>query len=209
MPTVAQHRHVIAQPVQLIQPVTDVDRGDASLAQPRDQRKEPFGFRRRQAAGRLIEDDEPRAATDGFRNLKQLLFADAQRPDGPVEIDRGADLAETFGRQPAHPHAIDQPRSAQATRRGRGSRRPTGSRRTRVPDAPSPTPARTASDGLRNLTGVPSIAMTAAIGRHASGEDLPQRAFAGAILPAQARGSGRAESQTRRRRARRLLDTAA
>ena len=58
VPAVAQHGHVIAQPEDLFEPMADVDAGDAALAQPADQLVEPLRFVLRQAARRLVEDDD-------------------------------------------------------------------------------------------------------------------------------------------------------
>ena len=67
VPSVAQHRDGVAELEDLFEPVADVDARDAALAQPADDRVEPLGFVLRQAARRLVEDDQARALSDRRR----------------------------------------------------------------------------------------------------------------------------------------------
>ncbi len=94
VPPVAQDGNGVAQPEDFLEAVTDVDAGHASCPQPRDQRVEPVGFMLRQAARRLVEDDQARALADGGSDLDELLLADGQVGDGPLDIEHHVDGAQ-------------------------------------------------------------------------------------------------------------------
>ena len=156
-------------------------------AQPADQGVEPFGFRLRQAAGRLVEHDEPRAAPDRRGDLQHLLLADAQRPTragrrrsrAPIAREHRSRALRAFRRATTNP-------ARAAARRGRDSRRPTGSRRTPAPGAPSPTPARErVARAARSGRAGRRWRCRPLVRRDDAGEDLPERALAGAVLAAQ------------------------
>ena len=99
---VPQHGDGVAQQEDFFEAVAHVDAGHAALAKPADDRVEPLGFVLRQAARRLVEDDQPRALPDRRGNLQHLLLADGQRPDGPRDVEAGIDRREH--RLSAAPH---------------------------------------------------------------------------------------------------------
>ena len=137
VPAVAQHGDVIAQQEDLFEPMADVDARDAALAQPADQLVEPIGFVLRQAARRLVEDDDPRAVCDRRRDLQHLLLADrsASPTARSTSID-GRDRGQHLRRAAPHLAQRDETGARSGAIRGRGFRRRSGSRRTRAPDAP-------------------------------------------------------------------------
>ena len=77
-------------------------RGDALAADSRDELVEFFGLVLRQAARRLVEDDDPRAAADGRRDLDHLLLPDRQLADRAADVDLGAGRGQSFFRAPPH-----------------------------------------------------------------------------------------------------------
>ena len=75
---VAQHRYPVCQFEHFLEPVADVDDGNALVAQPADQRKQLRRLLPGQIGGRLVEDQELRAAQRCARRCHQLLLADRQ-----------------------------------------------------------------------------------------------------------------------------------
>ena len=59
---VAQDRHPVGKVEHLLQPVADIDDGDAARLEPADQREELAGLLPREVGGRLVEDQELGAA---------------------------------------------------------------------------------------------------------------------------------------------------
>ncbi len=58
--------------------VRNVDHRLAGLAEPPDQREQPFGLARGQRRGRLVEDDDRRIELQRLGDLDQLAFARRQ-----------------------------------------------------------------------------------------------------------------------------------
>ena len=82
---IAQHCHAIRQVQNLIEPMRDVEDGDALCAQPVEMREEPFDFRRAQAGGRFVEDEQFRVAVECSGDGDFLLLRGreiAERPRG-------------------------------------------------------------------------------------------------------------------------------
>ncbi len=102
VPAVAEHGHVIAQPEDLFETMADVDARDVAVAQPDDQLVEPIGFVLREAARRLVEDDDPRAVCDRARDLQHLLLADRELADRTVDVDRWSDRGQHLRRTAPH-----------------------------------------------------------------------------------------------------------
>ena len=73
-----------------------------SRAQPIDQVVEPLRFVLRQAAGRLVEDDDPRAAADRRGDLHHLLLTDRQLAHQPPDVDLRAGRGQHLLRAPHH-----------------------------------------------------------------------------------------------------------
>ena len=105
---VAQDRDGVAQPEDLLHPVADVDHRDAGLAQPSDQLVQLLRLVLREAARRLVEDDDARAASDRGGDLEHLLLAGAQLVDLPVHVDRGADGRRASRRRAGASRARDR-----------------------------------------------------------------------------------------------------
>jgi hypothetical protein len=121
---VAQDGDRVAEEKDLLEAVADVDAGDAAGPQPSDQRVEPIGLVLRQAARRLVEDDQLCALPDRRRDLQHLLLADGQVRNGALDVERNADLDQHCGRAPAHLGA----REESASRRQRPEAKVLGDR---------------------------------------------------------------------------------
>ena len=102
VPSIAQDRDRVAQPEDLLEPVADVDARHATVAQPADKRIQTLGFVLRQAARRLIEDDEARALADRRRDLQHLLLTDGQRANRARHVERGVDRRQHRFRAASH-----------------------------------------------------------------------------------------------------------
>ena len=55
--SIAQHGYAIRQAQNFIEPMRDVEDGDAFGTKPVEMREEPCDFRRAQAGGGLVEDE--------------------------------------------------------------------------------------------------------------------------------------------------------
>ena len=134
---VAQHGDRVAQPEDLVHAVADVDARHAALLQPRDQRIQRLGLVLRQAAGRLVEDDDPGAAADRGGDLQHLLLRRCSAPRPCAARRSRRRLPRASPRPGATSAARARNGPAAAATPDTGSRRRSGSRRTRAPGAPS------------------------------------------------------------------------
>ena len=57
-PAVAQHRDTVAERVNLVHAMRDVDDGEPFDAELADQREQPLALTRRQRGGRLVHDQD-------------------------------------------------------------------------------------------------------------------------------------------------------
>ena len=86
-PAVPQHGNPIADVKDLVQFVRDEDQGMAlagHLAQSEEELVDLLGC---EHGGRLVQDQQGRAAVEGLHDFDPLLFADRQLPDGHFRID--------------------------------------------------------------------------------------------------------------------------
>ena len=156
-------------------------------AQPRDQRVEPLGLVLRQAARRLVEDDDARAAADRRGDLHASAAGrwSARRRAGRTSMS--APIAASISR------ALARASRARETKRPRARQRPEaevlGDRQVLAERQLLVDHADAGGERLararRSATGRPTITMLPRVGRVDAGEDLPERALAGAVLAAQ------------------------
>ena len=172
-----------------------VDRGDALFAQPHDQLVQPVGLVLRQAARRLVEDDDAGAAADRRRDLHHLLLADGQLADDSMDVDVGADGREHLARRLAHPGATTnvRRRGQRAETEVLGDRQVLAERELLMDDADA--------GGERLLRSVkatraPDNYDVPGVGLIDAGEDLAERALAGAVLAAQRVAASRRRSRS-------------
>jgi hypothetical protein len=91
---VAEHRHPVRDPVDLVELVGDVDDGDAALPQLPDHPEQRLDLGRAQRRGRLVHHDDPRLPRDGAGDLDQLLLGHPQLADRCLRIDPQTQLGQ-------------------------------------------------------------------------------------------------------------------
>ncbi|CAM2160699.1 hypothetical protein PT2222_80283 [Paraburkholderia tropica] len=84
---VAEHRHAVAQLVDFVHAVRDVDDRAAVRAQRVDDAKEVFGFARRERTRRFVEGDHARVAHQRLADLDHLALADREILHRRARID--------------------------------------------------------------------------------------------------------------------------
>ncbi len=82
--------------------MADVDARHAALLEPPDQAVQTLGIVLRQAARRLVEDDEVRALPDRRRDLENLLLPYRQLTNGTPHVERRLDGREHRFRAAPH-----------------------------------------------------------------------------------------------------------
>ena len=90
-PAIAQHGDPIAEPEDLLEPMGDIDDGDAVAPQDVDDLEQPFDFPRLERRGRLVHDHDAVIGRDCPGDGDHLLDAEAEL------VEAGA------GRRPAIP----------------------------------------------------------------------------------------------------------
>jgi hypothetical protein len=91
---VAEDRARVAQPVDLVHPVRDVDQRAALRAQIVDELEQHFRLAMRQRAGRFVERDHARVAHQRLADLDHLALRDRQPPELRVGIEIDAHRGE-------------------------------------------------------------------------------------------------------------------
>ncbi len=180
----------------VVEEVRDEDEAAARRPQPPQHREQPLDLGRRERRGRLVQNDDPRAGEQHAAELDQLLQAEGQATHARARIDVDAEAA------------ADARRASRAIRRQRRCRagwsagvpRKTFSATVSSGTMQSswctmPMPAASASRAERKCTGAAVDAHGALIvGMHA-GDDLHQRALAGAVLADEAVDLARAQRE--------------
>ena len=111
-PAVAQHRHPLADLEHLMQPVRDVNDGDAFCLELLDDGEEPLDLRRRQCRRRLVQHEELAVIAQRLGDLDQLHLGNAERLDARPRIDVEADLLEQRDGAPVERLAVDDAEGA-------------------------------------------------------------------------------------------------
>ena len=78
---VLEDRDAIAQVEDLLQPVRDVDHGDAAGGEPADDRVEQLDLAVAEGGGRLVHRDDPSIERERLDDLDDLLLGDRERTD--------------------------------------------------------------------------------------------------------------------------------
>ena len=113
---VAQHGDPVADRVQLVQAVADVDDRDALVAQPADDPEEGLHLARFEGGGGLVHDDHAGVDGDGAGERDHLLGADAQCAQRAADVDADAVVAQASLGRAVHPAEVDQARAGCAAR---------------------------------------------------------------------------------------------
>ena len=76
--SVTNHTDAVGNRKNFLEPVRNIDDGDALIAEAANDLKEPLGFAFGQRGIRLIHNDDFRLLLKRARNFDELLFADGQ-----------------------------------------------------------------------------------------------------------------------------------
>ena len=209
---VAQHRHAVAELVDLGHAVGDVDDGQAVAAQLAHDLEELLGLAGRQRRGGLVHDEDARLGMHGAGDLDHLLFGDGQRADQRRRREgRPEALQHAFG-APQHGAAVDQPTPARFAvevdvLRHRQVRR---QRQLLVDDGHARGPRLDGAAGLERHAAHPDLA--AGVGLVGARQGLHEGRLAGAVLAHQgmdlARVDGEVDVRQRLDARKRLRDVA-
>ena len=186
---VAQDTDPVADRQHFVETVRDVDDSAAAAAQHADEAKQALGFPPGQRRGRFVEHEDPRRMArvldfqEGRGDLDQHAVADRKPPDA----DGRSDMIDAERRQRrARPGVEDAPvdqaeaawvRSAEKDVLGDAHAR---HRVELLVNEAEPAPLRFVGSADRHDG--PVEANFAVVRRHCAGEDLDQRALAGAVL---------------------------
>jgi len=105
----AQHRDGIGDRGDFIDFVSHEHDRAAPVYHATQQDKQSVYFARGQQRGRLIEDQEARCPGGHHHDFGPLLFADGQRPDQPIGLERFAEPRRRFCEISPRAVAIDEP----------------------------------------------------------------------------------------------------
>ena len=103
---VLEHRHHVAEPEDLVEPVADVEHQLALRLQCLDQRFQLVDLGPVQRRGRLVEDEYRGVGRHPLGDFDQLLLADAQAGAGALRIERDADARQHRLRLGQHAPAL-------------------------------------------------------------------------------------------------------
>src|SRR5829696_3491891 len=110
--TVSQDRYTVADLVEFLEAVADVDHADPLLAQLPDHVEERLHLPRLQRRGRLVHDDRPRVHRDGPGDRDHLLNTEAEGAQVSGDVRANAVAFQDLGRVPVHAGLIDQAQRA-------------------------------------------------------------------------------------------------
>ena len=91
---VAQHAHVIADLVDLLEVVRDVEDRDAALLHPAHPLEQPLDRVRLERSGRLVQDEDAGADREGAPDLDDLLLLDREPRGGLGDVEVEAPLEQ-------------------------------------------------------------------------------------------------------------------
>ena len=175
-----------------------IDARHAALLEAVDQFIETVGVDLAQAARRLVEHDDTRAAADGRRDLHDLLLRRRQLTQRPQHVELDADLGEHRAGAARQLAALDESALGRKRRETQilGDREVGAERELLVhhADAGGKRVARSAECDLASVD-----EQSSAVGRVDAGENLPERALPGAILAAERVARAARRSRARRR----------
>ena len=179
---IAHDRDPVADGVELVQPVADVDHRDPAGLEAADHVEQDLDFAFIERGRRFVHDDDARIGRDRPRDGHHLLQGDVERAERPSHVDMHAKPVQHGRGVAVHPLPIEQtPAPRLTTHEDVLGRAPIGNEVDLLVDRADP--------GELGLLGVvevdrsplqhdrPSVAPVGAV------EDLDQRALAGPVLP--------------------------
>ena len=179
---VAEHGDGVADGVELVEPVADVDDRDALVAQCPDDVEEGGHLAWFEGGGGLVHDDHAGVAGHRAGQRDHLLGADSQGVQGLVHIHGDAEVAQGGLRGAVHPAEVDQ---AEAGARFAAEEEVAGHAHQRdevdlLVDGRDPGVLGLQRGGEADRAAV--VAQLAAVGPVHAGEDLDEGGFPGAVL---------------------------
>ena len=109
---VAQDRDAVCDLVHLLEEVRDEHDRDPPLLEPADQREELRDLVLVEARGRLVEDEHVRGDVDRAGDRDHLLDRERLSSERRTDVDVDADPRERLGRPPPHGAPLDVPEPA-------------------------------------------------------------------------------------------------
>jgi len=106
---VAEHGDAIREGEDFVEPVRDVDAGDAARAQVAEDGEEHLHFMLGERGGGFVEDEDARVLGQRLDDFDELLFAHAEPPDGRGGIDGDAEAVEQRASVAVHARPVDEP----------------------------------------------------------------------------------------------------
>ena len=106
---VAQDRHAVAEFENLLEPVADIDDGDAIRLEPPDQLEQRRRFLPGEVGGRLIENEEFGAPPLGAGGGDELLLADRQGREDRGRRQREPKVVQQLLPVADHPLVVEEP----------------------------------------------------------------------------------------------------
>ncbi len=179
---VAQHGDEVADPHQLLQPVRDVDDGDALRLQLGDHPEQDLDLCGAEGRGRLVHDQDAGVLRQRLGDLDDLLLADAQVADLGARVDVVLQPAQQLRRPAVLAAMVDaaQPAGQLAGHEDVLRHRQVGAEVQLLEHDADAVPHRVLRAVQHHR---PAIDQDAALGRLLdSGDDLHQRRLAGAVL---------------------------
>jgi hypothetical protein len=82
----AEHRHPVAQRLDLGQPVGDEDRHAAGLREAADDAEQPLDLLGQQRRGGLVQEEDPRPADERLGDLEHLALGQAQVTNRAADV---------------------------------------------------------------------------------------------------------------------------
>src|SRR5690606_30185944 len=108
---VLQHGDALGDLADLVQPMTDVNEGDAALLQGANALEQRLDLGGREGGGRFVHHHDTGIERERFRDLDRLLLGDRQPPDHRSRRDRplDAEVGEELAGVRVHLATVDEP----------------------------------------------------------------------------------------------------
>ena len=104
---VAQNRAAVGEADDLVEPMRDVDDGDALLSHAAEHAEQALDFVALQRRRRLIEDQHAALPPQGFAYGDELALAKRQLPDGAIRVRGKIEDLQGLASFLAHARAIE------------------------------------------------------------------------------------------------------
>jgi hypothetical protein len=105
---IAHDRYPVADGVELVQPVADVNHRDPTRLEATDHVEQDLDFAFIERGRRFVHDDDPRVGRDRPRDGHHLLQGNVERTERPPHVDVHAEAVQHRGGIAVHPLPIEQ-----------------------------------------------------------------------------------------------------